>query len=262
MRAHDKRLGRIRQAIGSSPVRRHLLEEAYGWFKDFGELPDDNDHLAYQVVQRALRGGEEALEDEFEVSNHLRHVRYSYDLGDRPAATWPPSVRALLFDEALYEPEPLRKVARAAIASEVTWGGDVENRAFAARHGIPGFGSVAMHVLGWLPKLAVPPYEDQAKRLFVRLDNIRGSAPQDPCWMEAQAAAIDKFKTTGELPDDDLQIEAVLANVELDLLAEHKDGKDVAEALALLDKVQWHEGEELEAVMREVVDAAKAGRMR
>ena len=58
MRAREGRMARLKKAIDASPVRRGVVREAYGWFKDFGEL-DDDDHVAYEVVQQALRGGEE-----------------------------------------------------------------------------------------------------------------------------------------------------------------------------------------------------------
>lgn len=183
MRARDRRLGRVKDAIDGAPVQRHLLREEYGWFRDWGELSDD-DHMAYEVVAQALRGGKE----EDLTGNIPFHKR------ERPGEQWPPSVRAMLFDEALDPCPPLRRLARAAIATEVAWGGDVENPGFAARHGIPAYGSVAMHVVGWPRRLTVPPYQDQARRLLVRLDNVRGRIDhEDPRWLKDQANAIVAF---------------------------------------------------------------------
>lgn len=251
MRTHDKRLGRVQNAIDAAPVQRHLLREAYEWFRDFGELPDD-DHVAYEVVAQALRGGEEA-----QLTGNVPYQRR-----ERPAEQWPPSVRALLFDEALYEAAPLRELARAAIALEVARGGDVENRAFAARHGIPGYGSVALHVCGWPVNLAVPPYEEQATRLFVRLDNLRSRVDHgDPRWFDAQAEAVVQFQQTGKLPDDELHLESLLASVELDLLAAHRRGKDVAEALALLARVARADGDEREELLAELGTMAAQRRL-
>jgi hypothetical protein len=234
MRVSTKRLGRLRNAIDAAPVRRHLVREAYAWFHDFGELPDDDDHLAYDVVQQALRGGEEGpvVDPEDAKKPVPFHKR------ERPSETWPPSVRAMLFDEALFAPIPLRRVARAAIAVEVAYGGDVENAAFGARHGMPTYGCVALHCLGYPKRLAVPPYEDQAKRLFVRLDDVRGRIPQDDSrWFEEQAKAVVAFRQTGELPRDELHLDALLVDVELDLLVAHKRGRDVGEAMAVIDRV-------------------------
>lgn len=261
-RASQKRLGRLRQAIDASPVRRHLLREAYEWFTSFGELPDD-DHLAFEVVRQALRGGEEApLDDEPTVARQAKQARLAYHQKQRPASRWPPSVRSLLFDEALFEQPPLRKIARAAIALEVARGGDVENEAFAARHGIPGYGSVAMHVLGWPGKLAAAPFEEQANRLFVRLDRFRGEINHDdPGWLDAQGRAIEAFWKNGELPADDLHLDGVLINVELDLLASHRHGKDVAESMAVMDRLAHAQGDEVEGLLEKLSGLARAGKL-
>lgn len=262
-RTKTNRLSRVRRAIDSSPVRRGILREAYEWFTMFGELVED-DHVAYEVVMQALRGGEEEpLEDEVKLTKRVSAARLAYQQRERPRESWPPSVRSMLFDEALFDPEPMRNVARASIASEVACGGDVENEAFAARHGIPCYGSVAMHVLGWQAKLAVPPYEDQATRLFVRLDNLRGLIPHDdPRWFEDQANAVVRFFTTGELSDDDVHLEGVLTQVETQLLRAHRKGKDVKAAMKLLDDVATREGTALEKALVKLGEAAKAGRLR
>ena len=175
MKARSRRLGRVQNAIDAAPVQEHLLKEAYEWFQWFGELPGD-DHIAYEVVQRALRGGREAYPED----------PVPFRRRKRPRDEWPPSVRAMLFDEALEEESQTRELARQAIACEVAFGGDVENPAFAARFGIPGYGTVGMHMLDLPRKLRIPPYEHQATRLFVRLDKVRGKVPKDPRWAEAQ----------------------------------------------------------------------------
>jgi hypothetical protein len=226
-----------------------LLREEYRWFKDWGELSDD-DHVAYEVVAQALRGGEE-VELAGNVPFHKR---------ERPGEQWPPSVRAMLFDEALYAEPPLRKLARAAIAAEVAYGGDIENPAFGARHGIPAYGSVAMHVLDWQRRLALPPYEERATEIFVRQDNIRGRIDQsDPRWFDVHAEAVVKFWQTGELPDDELHLDALLVDVEVDLLRAHKGKKDVAEAMALLARIARAKGDEREGLLDELT-AMAAGR--
>ena len=76
-----------------------------------------------------------------------------------------------------------------------------------------------------------------------------------------QHAAQDRAEQTGELPDDDLHLDAVLVEVELDALAAHKKGRDVAELMALLDKVQRQEGEEREEALKRVCVIAKDGRL-
>lgn len=263
MRARDNRFSRVRRAIDASPVHRGILREAYEWFTLFGELIAD-DHIAYEVVMQALRGGaEEPLEDEAKLANRVSAARLAYQQRERPRDSWPPSVRSMLFDEALFEPEPMRNLARAAIASEVAWGGDVENEAFGARHGIPCYGTVAMHVFDWQKRLVVPPYEDQAQRLFVRIDNLRGRIPDDdPRWYDAQVDAFLRFRSTGELPNDEVHVEGVLTQIEMDLLRAHRKGKDVKAELKLLGEVATREGADLEKALVELGEAARNGRLR
>jgi hypothetical protein len=72
---------------------------------------------------------------------------------------WPPSVRSMLFEEALFAPPKIRDLARAQIGVEVAYGGDVESPGFGARHGLPMYGSIALHMSGWRQRLVRPPYE-------------------------------------------------------------------------------------------------------
>ena len=260
MRARDKRIERVAYAIDASPVRKHLLREAYEWFTMFGEL-HEHVHVAYEVVQQALRGGAEAPPVEGAVlTRRVRQAAVAYQDRQRPRDEWPPTVRGLLFDEALFESQPLRNLARSVIATEVAWGGDVQNPGFAARHGVPGYGCVALHVCGYPGKLAIPPYEAEAKRLFVRLDNFRGRIPQDdPSWMDAQSEALAAFFGDSVLPDDELLLEGVLVHLGLDLLQAHRQGMDVSRAMALLDRLARNIGDEREPSLAELSELAKTG---
>jgi hypothetical protein len=239
MRIRDPRLSKLQKVIDAAPILPHLMKEHYPWFRDFGELPDE--HLvAVAVVQRALRGGEDRPGERIEFE--------------------PVSVRDQLFEEALFDPLPMRKVARAVIATEVAYGGNVESPGFASHHGLPMYGKVSMHVLGWPRMLVKAPFEDQAKRLLVRLDDVRARVDSDnDAWMTAQAEAELRFYATGELPKDELHRDAVLVSVELDLLWAHHRGCDASEGLALFKRTQWGEPEEREAAVREICEAA-AGR--
>lgn len=261
MRTRDRRINQLKHVIDAAPVRPHLLRDAYEWFTDFGELPEDDDSVAYAVVLQAMNGGTAVV-----WSNEQLHPSRRPSLAARAREAldkcWPPTVRAMLFEEALFEPEPLRRIARNAIACEVAYGGDVENAAFGARHGLPTYGSVALHVVGFERRVVVPPYEFQAQRLLVRLDNIRGRIPQDdPRWFEVQVDAILRFHQTGELPNDDLQSEAVLAQVEIDQLNAHRKGKDVAKALALLNTIAWRRDDAAQA-LKKICAMAAAGQLR
>jgi hypothetical protein len=206
MRIRDKRLSKLQQVVDAAPILPRVMKEHYPWFRDFGELPDEH-VVAVAVVQRALRGGEEEVGEQIESE--------------------PVSVRDALFEEALFDPLPMRKVARAVIATEVAYGGNVESPGFASHHGLPVYGKVSMHVLGWPRMLVKAPYEDQAKRLLVRLDAVRTRVDSDDqAWMTAQAEAELRFYASGQLPKDALHRDSVLVSVELDLLWQHHRGRD------------------------------------
>lgn len=53
----------------------------------------------------------------------------------------------------------------------------------------------------------------------------------------------------------------MLANVELDQLIAHKHGKDVSEAMALLNKLVRGEGEEQQEALKRVCAMAAEGRL-
>lgn len=264
MRALDRRLNKLRRTIESTPAKRHLLEEAYAWFTDFGELPDAADQqLACEVVLRALRGGSEHPVTEEEAADIKCGVGVVYRTR-KALDSGPPSVRALLFEEALFSDPRLRKLARAQISVEVAYGGDVESESFGARHGMPMYGSVAMHIAGYPKRLVVPPYEDQGKRLLVRLDDIRGRIPHDdPRWLDVQAEAAVRFLKTGELPKDEMHLDTVLVSAELDLLQLHKQGKDVSVAMDLFDRVARERDEEQRmGALKQICTMAAEGRLR
>lgn len=259
MRVRDRRISQLKRAIAAAPVQAHLLREAYEWFTEWGEFSGEDDSIAYAVVLQAMNGGKDAVR-----TDHDLHPSKRPSLASRVRKVlderWPPSVRAMLFAEALFERDPLSRLARGAIAVEVAYGGDVESDAFGARHGVPTYGSVAMHVAGYPKRLVLPPYEDQATRLLVRQDNLRGRIPHDdPRWFEVQAQAVETFLRTGELPDDDLHADVVLVNVEMDQLVAHKAGKKVSKAMKLLDRVA--RGDKAEGALKALCAMAAAGEL-
>ena len=217
MKPRNKRLARITQAVEAAPLLTSVMDEWYPWFRDFGELSED-DQVARCVVHRALRGGEDEPLSEAAAFEEF-------------------SVRNRLFDEALHDPLPLRRVARAAIALEVAHGGSVESPGFASRYGMPVHTSVGMHMLGYPNRWVQPPYENQGHRLLARLDCIRARINTDnPLWFTQQVDAHMAFLRTGVLPGEDLRREALLAHLELDQLVRHKRGVDVSELMALFDR--------------------------
>ncbi|HIE69243.1 MAG TPA: hypothetical protein EYP98_03285 [Planctomycetes bacterium] len=171
-------------------------------------------------------------------------------------------MRGFLFDEALDADKQLRNLARAAIATEVAWGGDVENPAFGARHGIPTYGCVALHVSGYLQRLKAAPYEEQATRLFIRHDNICGRiSTKADSWFSTFGEAMAQFWTNGEPPDDELLLDTMLVFLELHMLGAHRKGTDVAEVMTLLDTVARAKGDERDDLLTNLSAKAAAGEL-
>jgi len=240
-RARDKRMGRVQQAVDASPVCQYTLQEEYEWFVKLGELPDD-DRMAYEIVTQALNDGKEHRRNVFEPLHRRKQPR-----------DWPLSVRSMLFDEAISD-RITRKLARSVVAAEVAWGGDVESPAFASRHGLPGYGSVAMHVAGWPNKLSLPPYEEQATRLFVQLDIVRGRIPHDrPGWYDAYGDAMKAFYHEATAPEPGLMRDVVLVFAEIHMLIAHRKGTDVTKAMELFAAVACASGDEKEELLDELM---------
>jgi hypothetical protein len=239
------------------PVRARVLHEAYEILRDWGDLPAD-DRVADAVLRKALRRGEDAAR----TGTLERAIQLVCVAEERRAAGIDPptlvNVRESLFCEAMGPNPILRQFARAAIAVEVAHGGDVEDPEFASRHGLPKHNSVAMHELGYPQRLAIPPYVEQAQRLFARYDDLRERIPQDePDWFDPVADAIIRFADEGELPDDDLTRDLVLADAEMDALWRHKRGTDVGELMAALDAAAQAHGEDREDAIVRVQDVVR-----
>jgi hypothetical protein len=112
-----------------------------------------------------------------------------------------------------------------------------------------------MHLLGYPNRLARPPYEEQAGRLFARLDALRDRSPQDQAeWMKDYGTAVEAFHTMAELPEDELLLDAVLADAELIALFQHAAGDDVGEWMAALDRAATTTG----AARDEAIDTVRA----
>jgi hypothetical protein len=254
-------MAKLRIALEASPIHRGVLNEAYEDFRQFGELPDE-DLVAYQVVQRALRGGEEAQpEADGQLARRRSDAEVAYRRRSR--SLFPMTIRELLFHEALFEPEVLRNLTRHVIAREVWLGADVESTGFAARHGTPTFGSATYHVAGFPWARIKAPYEYQATELRVRFDHLRARIPAgNPRWFEVQAKAIIAFREDGTLPRDDLHLEMVLANVELEHMLDHPTDDEAPLVIRLFRDVAWLDGDEQAAALQKLQHFAKAGRFR
>lgn len=229
--AKRRRCDRAEQAISRLPYRAEVMQEEFALFRLTGELPEDDDRLTGELLQRALRGGE--AEDPAQMSELELLVICDATESYRPPE---PTVRLRLFDEALCDDPFFRRAGRLAIEHLVLRDGDVCDPRFGAGLGLPTHGSVGMHVLGYPQRLAVAPYAEQAERLFRRMDELRAQMDytQDGWWNPVRDALL-AFLGDGVMPPDGVVGEWVLALVEYDCLWRHRCGEDVAALMARLD---------------------------
>ena len=255
------RLGRVSQAHAEMPLRTHVVREAFDDFRMFGELPDD-DRLADAVARAALNGGRietvtrERSELERILSTPLPPRVQIEVVTSTPnqAAVKVGEVREGLFQEAVHETGFARTTARCAIALLVAQGGDVCDPMFGADRGVPKYGTLGMRVMGWPERFAVRPYVAQAHRLFARLDALRDRIDyRDPDWFVPIEKATLRLWDDGELPENELIRDLVLADEEFELLVRHKRGHDVAVQMAAFDRVAKAKGAKRDAAVQALV---------
>lgn len=253
--AKRRRFERMQKAISQLPYRRQVLQEEFELFRLVGELPEDDDRLAEVLLQRALRGGD--AKDPVQMSELERLVITVVPESYRPPE---PTVRERLFDEALCDDPYFRKAGRVGIEILVCKGGDVCDPAFGADAGLPKYGSVGMHVLGYPQRLAVPPYEAQAHRLFAQLDDYRERVVDDSqAYFDRLTDATTELLWNGELPHDPFLCEGAILQAEFSCLWEHKRGKDVAAVMAAFDAVAKAKGKRREAALQRLQDLLGSG---
>lgn len=233
-----RRFDRLEQAVSRMPLRADVLEEAWALFHLMGEFEDD-ERLVEAVIQRALRGG--SAQDPAQMSELERLILMVVPPGGPEPK--PDTVRERLFAEALCDDPYFCKLARLGIGILVCRGGDVCDPAFGAGKGIPKYGSVGMHVLGYPQRLATPPYEAQARRLFARMDDYRERVTDDSAaFFDRLTDATTELLWNGELPHDPFFGEGAILQAEFSCLWEHKRGKDVAAVMAAFDAVARAKG--------------------
>lgn len=231
-----KRLQKLSVQIDSLPVPRAMVDEAFETFRSTGHLPDQ-DRLAAAVVRRT-RTGSDVIQGTLKGSELAFDLRVVSELSTIP----PGDFMAALYREALSTTQAVRIAARAVLELMASLGLDVTQPDF-AKHGIevqmPEFGSVGLHLLGFPEHLAVPPYEEQARRLFERFGVLRARTRQcNQRWVATLADAVGRFRQTGELPEDELVRDVVLADAELLCLIQNWMGRDVVDAMAALTAAQ------------------------
>jgi len=157
-----------------------------------------------------------------------------------------------LFVEAISEQPDYRDLARIAIQREVRNGGQVADPDFAAHHGIPPHGSVALHVLGVPAILAVDPYVERARSLTDRIARICAQTGRGLVryWPEIESVCSN-YLLTGELPDEGVARDASLVYVEFLVLIANVLGRDVTGTMAALAAIETGAGEDRRVAERE-----------
>lgn len=256
---NKRRMDKVRELLATCPIPAEVIEEEFWLFQHEGELPEDQ-RLAALVCERATTGHRQYSNPSSAAAGRtlldLLRMMPRMNVSSapvRPEEEPPMTVREALFDEAVYGPDVVRRWARLALRFLVCRGGDVTKPDFGQEHGLPEFGTVGMHVLGYPRRLAKAPYEEQGRRLFDRYDGIlrrMDMSPDDD--FEPVAEAILALEERGELPADELLRDYVLADYEIEMLRAHKAGRDVAQVMAMLDRAAMATGEEREAAVAAV----------
>lgn len=255
LRTNKRRIDKVRGMLAKCPIPAERIEFEFWLFQHEGELPEDQ-RLAALVCERA--GYQRTPSGTGDIAELLAGILLQAKTRLETGLEPPPNVREELFDEAVYGPDVVRQWARLALRVLVWKGGDVTKPDFGQEHGLPEFGTVGMHVLGYPRRLAKAPYEEQGRRLFDRYDGILRRldlSPDDD--FEPVAEAIMAFEDRGELPADGVLRDYLLAGYEIEMLRAHKAGRDVGQVMALLDRAARATGEEREEAVAEVQRAVR-----
>ncbi len=259
-RTYRKRLKKVSTQLDAMPIAPAAEARAFNRFRETGELPE-HQRLAKAVIERALRGGadcESPMAYDFKVA--IEGFKRAAE-GLRDAEPEPEPLRKMLFHEAVYGPKFVSIPARFALRVLVDMGRDVTDPEFIPTDTeIPNWGSVGWHLIGLPERIVKPPYEDQAQRLFERFEDLRKRIDRDDQgWFEDLAVAGVRFLNEGELPENELMCDAVLANGEFMGLLQHHVGHGDAEVMAAFDQVATAQGEARAAAIARVQAMAAEG---
>lgn len=170
-----------------------------------------------------------------------------------------------LYTEAVWGTEPVRGAARDALRMLHDFGLNVTEPEFAKRGKeveLAEFGTVGLTMLGFPECLVVPPYEGQATRWLDRLAALRSRVGRrGDRWFDDQVKAIEVFPWGGELPEDELLREVVLADAELVCLLRHDLGHDGEDLMAALAAVVATSGDERKAPIAALQQLVSDGRL-
>lgn len=263
-RSRNKRLRKVTQQIDAMPLAPAVEDAAFDKFRETGELPE-HQRVAASAVDRALRGG--TIRRQINPGDEDAKMRRVSDLVQEmlESRSKPPPnpIRKQLFNEAVYGPAVIRVAAREALEVLVAVGVDITDPQFLGENmQVPDYGSVGLHLLGFPECLVKPPYEEQAQRLLNRFASLRERVNRDDKdWFSDAEAAETLFLSTGELPDDELMRETVLASREFTALLGYYCGDGDVEVLAAFDQVARATGPDRDAAIECVQVMAVEGRM-
>ena len=259
----NSRLDKLEARIWALPITPKVVRSAYKRFQETGELPE-HQRVADAVIRRARMGAKLADELENEqdesvrlrisVAEHFRTVHHPKD-----------PVMDALYDEAVWAPEPLRWAARQVLRSLASKGIDPTTPAYVGTgiaEVLPDHPGVGLFILGYPDRLAKTPYVKQANRLFARCAKLRERIPHDDRrWSDRLSDASQRFQLNGDLPDDELLLDSVLALSEQYTLMEHEGGEDVRDLMAAFDAAAREKGEERMAAITRLQELVKEGRL-
>ena len=259
------RLEHLARHLAQRPLRAEVVTREFECFRHSGELPEDQ-RLAVAVVGLALRGGPPAEPSPMSLAEAMARlpalVRELEEAAAEPEPPDRPPLRRILFREALHGEGVERQAARLALRIEVGRGGDVASREFLADRDPPEHAFLGLHLLGFPECLARPPYVAQAQRLFARYREIRARIDyDDPEWFEPIAVAIRRWRRHGELPDNEMVLDCVLADGELLALMAHFGGVGDPEVLAAFDAAANGAEETRAAALARLQELAREGRL-
>jgi len=260
-KATKKRMATVAQRLAALPIDPSTVDTAFETFRETGELPEHR-RLADAVVQRILRPNRvESVQGRRAFMEAVEELSRAVEASmSRPKE---PPVRQQLLHEAVYGDGVVRVAARIAAKALVLSGIDLADPNLVEPDmELPDYGSVGLHLLGFPECLAKPPYEEQAHRLFDRFASLRERIDRDdPVWFEDLAAAQGRFLREGELPDDELMREAVLANGEFVGLLAHTCGHGDGALMAAFDRVARTAGADRDAAIASLRELMAGGRL-
>ena len=248
-----KRLDELEQRIHSIPISTAAVRKAFEVFQRTGELPEDV-RLGYEVVRWVQNGAPLTWADaSMDMARSIReHV-------ERPARAEDPRMGSL-YDEALFGSGMVKDAARGMLRGMAKVGLDPSLPQFVGQPWDPAErGNVGVSLMGFPECLAKAPYEEQAERLFARLDLLQVIAEEDRRWLEQLDYATEMFQQGGEWPSDPVALEAILVLGEIDALVRHAAGEDVSVLMAAFDAAATATGDERTVAVGRVQELARTG---